>query len=137
MVKEACTVPYDPTPPAKTKSTYDAIAESCTVEYVEPVRSTRPTTHDMVMANYTGNAVPNRRGDSQIYAAPGATAREYIYDGHEWKLLEDMESELEVPDHQFVGECVIELIKNDDHPESIYVQAKQAASLALDVLGRE
>ena len=127
-----CTVPYDPTPPAKTKSTYDAIAESCKVEYNASPPAQTFTTHDMVTARVTYQAPRNKIGDRQIYAG-----REYVYDGNEWKLLDDLKSDLANPDYEFVGECVVELIKNHDDPDSIYVQSKKAASLALDFLGRE
>jgi hypothetical protein len=132
MVKEACTVPYDPTPPAKTKSTYDAIAESCTVEYKPSTPGKTFTTHDQATMRHTSLAPRNRVGDTQIFKGD-----EFVFDGDEWKLLDDLKSELEIPDHQFIGQCVVELIKNDAPIDDIREHSHQAASLALDLLGRE
>jgi hypothetical protein len=113
-------------------STYDEHREHLIVQYTEPVKSARPTTHDQLTLRHTSEAPRNRRGDTQIFKG-----EEYIYDGDEWKLLDDIESESEVPDHQFVGECVIELIKNDAPIDDIREHSQRAASYALDELGRE
>lgn len=83
-VKEICTVPYDPTPPVKTKTTSEAITASCTVEY-DPTPPARTwTTHDEITARHTVEARRPNVGDTQIY-----DGEEYCWDGSKWIVLKD------------------------------------------------
>jgi hypothetical protein len=47
------------------------------------------------------------------------------------------ESDTIVPEYQWRGEYAVALIRRDAPIETIFMQALLAASLALDVLGRE
>ena len=51
--------------------------------------------------------------------------------------IKNSDSDSIVPEYQWRGEYVVALIKSGAHPYAIYTQAERAASLALDVLGRE
>ena len=42
-----------------------------------------------------------------------------------------------VQEYEWRGQYVVALVKANAHPFVIYTQAERAASLALDVLGRE
>ena len=65
-------------------STYDDHREHLIVPYTEPVKSARPTSHDLITARVTVEAPPTRRGDVQIY-----NGREYVYTGTKWIILEN------------------------------------------------
>jgi hypothetical protein len=67
-------------------STYEDHREHLIVPYTEPVKSTRPTTHDLITARHTVEAPRNAIGDVQTYAG-----RQYIFNGIEWKILEPHE----------------------------------------------
>ncbi len=74
----------DPELLPKKQTTNDGIVAACTVEYNPTLPAKTWTTHDAVTLRHTVEAPRNKVGDSQIYGG-----EEWLFDGEKWFPAKD------------------------------------------------
>jgi hypothetical protein len=77
--------------------------------------------------------LPDKRGDTNMVGD-----RLHVFDGHEWKPAPHPKPKAFCRSAAWVGKYVADLIKHDSPTiDRVFQLSKQAASYALDVIGRE